>query len=67
MRIEESNQLENVMLLKELCYLKMKLKELYLQKGPCCPDYISHSLIFNSLVNQYLDEKIVKLYTVSGD
>jgi hypothetical protein len=67
MRVDELNQFENVMLLNELCHLKMKMKELYHQKGPCCPDYISHSLKFNSLVNQYLDEKIMNLHTVSGD
>jgi hypothetical protein len=67
MKVDESIQLENVMLLKEICTLKTKMKELYQQKGPCCPDYISHSLKLNSLVNQYLEEKIVNLSVMNAN
>lgn len=67
MKVDESIQLENVMLLKEICTLKTKISELYHQKGPCCPDYISLSLKLNSLVNQYFEEKIVSFNEMSGD
>jgi hypothetical protein len=67
MKVDESNQLENMILLKEICKLKTKMSELYHQKGPACSDYISLSLKLSSLVNQYLDEKIVNLHLTSGD
>jgi hypothetical protein len=67
MKVDESIQLENVMLLKEICTLKTKTSELYHQKGPCCPDYISLSLKLNSLVNQYLEEKIMTYNVMGGD
>jgi hypothetical protein len=67
MKVDESNQLENMLILKEICDLKTKMSELYHQKGPACPDYISISLKLSSLVNQYLDEKMVNLYGASGN
>jgi hypothetical protein len=67
MKVDESNQLENMILLKEICKLKTNMSELYHQKGPGCSDYISLSLKLNSLVNQYLDEKIVNLQVMSRE
>lgn len=67
MKVDESIQLENMMLLKEICHLKTKKSELYHQKGPCCSDYITLSLKLNTLVNQYLEEKIVNLNVTSAD
>jgi hypothetical protein len=66
MKVDESIQLENMKLLKEICNLKTKMGELYHQKGPCCPDYISLSLKLNSVIHQYLEEKIVNLNVTSG-
>jgi hypothetical protein len=67
MKVNGSIHLENVMLLKEICSLKTKMSELYHQKGPACPDYISLSLKLNTLVNQYLEEKIGNFNVMSGD
>jgi hypothetical protein len=67
MKVDESNQLENMIILKEIWNLKTKMSELYHQKGPACSDYISLSLKLNSLVNQYFDEKMVNLYGASDN
>lgn len=52
---------EDRSLLRKIGYLKNKKNELYEQKGPGCPDYITVSVQLDVLINQYIEEKIQSL------
>lgn len=67
MEINEDVQNENMQLLFEIFKMKVNLRELYIQKGPTSPDYISVSIKLDLLTEEYFEEKFLNLITVSKD
>jgi hypothetical protein len=65
--MEGFSTVENIKLLNEIGNLKAKQGEIYQQKGPASSDYITLSIQLNILINEYLDEKIVKLHDTNKE
>jgi hypothetical protein len=60
-------QMENMKLLVEILNLRTNLSELYHHTGPTSSDYISLSIKLNLVVNEYFEEKITNLFSLSKD
>lgn len=67
MEENEHVQSENMRLLMEIFKLKVHLEEIYNQKGPDTPEYITLSIKLNLLTKEYFEEKMLSLIDVSKD
>jgi hypothetical protein len=68
MKIENNQvQRDEIGLLSEILNLKMTLRDLYAQKGPISSDYITLSIKLDLLTKQYIDEKLMDIFSFSGD
>ncbi|MCQ6280624.1 hypothetical protein [Bacillus sp. EB600] len=64
-KVQAPAQWENLNLLMEIHNLKITLRDIYTQKGSANSEYISLSIKLDLLMNEYIDEKLSNLMSIS--